>query len=91
MIEGFIMFTMESPAALWHKPCRATAENFSAKTVQSVRAQRCPMCSVNMSAYVWELSELLTSRVEEAVSEARSFILACTNTFAQSRCFSTPH
>lgn len=75
MMESFIMFTMETSVALRHEGCRTTIERFSAKTIQSVRAQSCSMHSVNMSAYVWNLSELLTARVEETVSEARSFTL----------------
>jgi hypothetical protein len=80
-------FMEETFVALRDKPCRATVESFVEKTVQSVRAQGCPICSVNISEHMRELSELLTRKVEEVVSEVCSVIVAWRNTLAKSRHF----
>ncbi|KAF8555644.1 hypothetical protein OG21DRAFT_832006 [Imleria badia] len=61
-------FMMETFVALRDKPCRATVESFVAKTVQSVRKQGCPTCSVNISEHMRDFSEVMTRKVEEVVS-----------------------
>ena len=80
-------FMEETFVALRDKPCMATVESFVAKTVQSVRAQGCPICSVNISEHMRDFSELLTRKVEEVVSEVRSVIASWGNTLAKSRYF----
>lgn len=68
-------FMVETFVALRDKPCRATVESFAAKTVQSVRAQGCPACSVSISERMEDFSKLMVRKVEEVVSKVRSVMI----------------
>ncbi|KAI9464705.1 hypothetical protein HD554DRAFT_1249783 [Boletus coccyginus] len=68
-LEWWGDFMEETFVALRDKPCRETVESFVAKTVQSVRKQNCPTCSVNISGHMRDFSELLTRKVDEIVSK----------------------
>ena len=74
---------VETFAALRDNPCRATVESFAAKTVQNVTAQSCLTCSDNISEYMRDSSELLTAKVEEAVSKVRCVAVTFRDMFAQ--------
>ena len=80
--EGFMTETF---AALRDNPCRETVESFAPRTVQTVRAQNCPICSVNISDYMRVISGLFTAKVEEVVSKVRCVIITFRDMFTQSR------
>ena len=65
-------FMDETFIALRDRPCRATVLSFVAKTVESVRKQDCPTCSVDVSERMRDFSELITRKVEDAVSKVHS-------------------
>ena len=72
-LQWWVDFMEEAFTALRDKPCKATVQAFSEKTVQSVKAQGCPGCAPKVTEEMRDFSELFARKVEETVSQVDCF------------------
>ena len=74
-------FMEETFTALRDKPCKETVKASAEKTMQTVKARSCRVCSVKITEGMRDFLDLFTGKIEETVSQVRRILVEIRHRF----------